>query len=222
MATENNVHPWLTEYKASKEKRLEEAQKSANTMATVAGIIATASALVVAGSIASGNGLEALQSGGTTIAMAALALSNASLSTSYKDELGTLKETKPNELFTIKTKLETLRYQLERKETNRGMNYTVASGFLVTSIAHVLEILEMRDPLNLATGISSAAITAIVSFMYYKLAQKYKSIIKSDKDRIAELIDEQELDELSKQPIPELAETQPGEEPMVLRLEDKK
>ena len=58
--------------------------------------------------------------------------------------------------------------------------------------------------------------------MYYKLAQKYKSIIKSDKDRIAELIDEQELDELSKQPIPELAESQPGEEPMVLRLEDKK
>ena len=180
-------------------------------MATVAGIVATASALVVAGSIASGNGLEALQSGGTTIAMAALALSNASLSTSYKDELGTLKETKPNEFFTIKTRLETLRNQLERKETNRGMNYTVASGFLITSIGHVLEILEMRDSLNLATGISSAALTAILSFMYYKSAQKYKSIIKSDKDRIAELIDEQEL-----------AKAQPGEEPMVLRLEDKK
>ena len=211
MATENNIHPWITEYKEAKEKMLEEAQKSANTMATVAGIIATASALVVAGSIARGNGLEALQTGGTTIAIAALALSNASLSTSYKDELGTLRETKPNELFTIKTRLETLRNQLERNETNQGMDYTIASGFIVTSITHVLEILEMRDPLNLATGISAAAITAIVSFMYYKLAQKYKSIIKSNKDRIDELIDEQEL-----------AETQPGEEPKVLRLEDKK
>ena len=127
MATENNIHPWITEYKEAKEKMLEEAQKNANTMATVAGIIATASALVVAGSIARGNGLEALQTGGTTIAIAALALSNASLSTSYKDELGTLRETKPNELFTIKTRLETNRVseELINFYKNKGIFYKI-------------------------------------------------------------------------------------------------
>lgn len=210
MATPKTIHTWLTEYKAEKEKMLESSIKSTNAMSTISGVVATLSALVVVGNLAIGNNLEALQTGGTMAAMTACALSNSSISNSYKDELATLRETNPNSLLTIKQRLETLRYQLERNETMLGMGYTIASGFIVTSVAHVLEILEMRDPLNLATGISAAALTAIVSFMYYKLAQNYKSIIKSNKDRIAELIDEQEL-----------AETQPGEEPKVLRLEDK-
>ncbi len=226
MATPKTIHTWLTEYKAEKEKMLESSIKSTNAMSTISGVVATLSALVVAGNLAIGNNLEALQTGGTMAAMAACALSNSSISNSYKDELATLRETNPNSLLTIKQRLETLRYQLERNETMLGMGYLVSGGFMTSALAHIAELLTLPDPANIAANISGAALASLVSIMYIKSIKSYKATIQSNKERISSLEEEQELEELSKKPIPELIEQEEslaiesstGEQPKILQL----
>ena len=70
----------------SRIKRLQNDIKRCNVFATVSGVVATLSSLVVAGNIVTGNGLEALQVGGSTAAMAAYVLCYSKMSNTYKEE----------------------------------------------------------------------------------------------------------------------------------------
>ena len=93
---------WYTNYK---EEQLNRDIKRCKAFAVTSGAVSTLSALVVAGNIVVGNGLEALQVGGATAALFSYLISYSQMGDTYKKELKYIQETQHNKLYTIKDKL---------------------------------------------------------------------------------------------------------------------
>ncbi len=223
---ENNFATW---YKESKEKRLEQDIKRCKAFSITSGVVASLSALVVAGNIVAGNGLEALQVGGSTAAMFGYLMCYSQMESIHKKELAESKEKQPTPKNFIKDRLETLKYQLEICDTQLNMAYLVSGSFYASTLGHILELLSMPSAPEIASCITGAALSALVATLYLKLIKSHKITKECRKAEIDGLEEMQKLEEMSKEPIPELIEGQgtlaleaPKEEeqPKILVLED--
>lgn len=226
MEEKEQIKDWYAEYK---EKKLERDIKRCNAFAIVSGTVATLSSLILAGNLALGSGLEALQVGGSTIAMAAYTICYSKMSTSYKDEQKAFQERTKNPKGFIKDRLETLRHELEISETWLNMDYLVTGGFYLSSLGHIIELLSMPSAPQIVSSITGAALSGLVATLYLKLIKAHKITTQSKKTEIEGLEELEELERLAKEPIPELIEQEgvleleaPAEEetPKILQLED--
>lgn len=217
---------WYTNYK---EEQLNRDIKRCKAFAVTSGVVSTLSALVVAGNIVIGNGLEALQVGGATAALFSYLISYSQMGDTYKKELKYIQERQPNQGYTIKDKLEALRTQLEINKTQLTMQYLASGSFYASALGHVLELLTIPDAPQMIACVTGAALSALVATLNLVYSKKQKTYIALKENDIEQLEAEQKLEEESKQPIPELIEQEgvleleaPTEEetPKILQLED--
>lgn len=217
---------WYTNYK---EEQLNRDIRRCNAFAITSGAVSTLSALVVAGNIVVGNGLEALQVGGATAALFSYLICYSQMGDTYKKELKSVQERKPNQGYTIKDKLESLRTQLEINKTQLNMEYLVSGSFFASALGHVIELLTIPDAPQMIACVTGAALASLVATLNLVYSKKQKMYIALKQNDLEQLEAEQELEEASKQPIPELVEPQdalvvetPTEEetPKILQLED--
>lgn len=222
-----NIKDWYSDYK---EKKLEKDIKRCKTFAVVSGAVASLSALVVAGNVVLGNGLEALQVGGTTAAMFGYLIGYSQMEGIYKREQKSFSDRQAKKPSFVKDRLETLKYQLEVYKSSLGMEYLVAGSFYISSFAHIIELLSMPSATEMVTSITGAALAALVGTLYIALIKSHRNSIKIAETEKANLEEIYELEEMSKKPIPELIENDskleleaPKEEtevPKILRLEE--
>lgn len=219
-----NLKNWYTDYK---KELLDKDIKRCGTYATISGAVAALSSLIVAGNLVVGNNIEALQVGGATAAMFAYTICYSKMSDTYKTEKNSLEEN--IEKSPIKQRLETLKYQLEIAETQLGLNYLVGGSFLVSAIAHVIELLSMPSAPEIVSNVTCATLGALVGTLNLMITKRQKTRIQSNKEETASLEQADELDEMSKKPILELVEPQEAlevdvkieeEHPNILRLEN--
>ena len=219
---------WYTNYK---EEQLNRDIKRCNAFAVTSGTVSALSALVVAGNIVVGNGLEALQVGGATAALFAYLICYSQMGDTYKRELKSIQERKPNQGYSIKDKLESLKTQLEINKTQLNMEYLVSGSFYASAIGHILELLTIPNAPQMVACVTGAALASLVATLNLVFSKKQKMYIALKQNELERLEEEQELEEASKQPIPELIEQEgvlqleaPTEEetPKVLHLEETK
>lgn len=224
---EKQIQPTNDWYKEFKEKQLDSDIKRCNAFATVSGVVASISALVVAGNIVVGNSLEALQVGGATAAMFGYAICYSKMGDTYKLEKKSLEKLSTASL--TKNKLESLKSQLEIAETQLSLNYLVGGSFITSAIAHVIELLTIPSAPEMITSVTCASLAALVGALNFMVTKRQKTRIALNKEQISSLEEEYELEEQSKQPIPELVEPEaileldaPSEEeqPKILQLEE--
>lgn len=217
---------WYTNYK---EEQLNRDIKRCNAFAVTSGAVSTLSALVVAGNIVVGNGLEALQVGGATAALFSYLICYSQMGETYKKELKYIQERKANQGYSIKDKLEALKTQLEINKTHLNMEYLVSGSFYASALGHVIELLTIPDASQMIACVTGAALASLVATLNLLFSKRQKMYIALKQNELERLEAEQELDEASKEPIPELIEQQgtleleaPTEEeqPKILQLED--
>ena len=218
---------WYIEYK---EKQLEKDIKRCNAFAVASGVVASLSALVVAGNIVVGNGLEVLQVGGSTAAMFGYLLTYTQMGNIYKKEQKDFPERTKNPQGFVKDRLAVLRHQLELVKTQLSMDYLVAGSFYATTLGHVIELLTIPDAPQMVSNITGAALSALVATLYLKISKTHRINAKVKASEIEGLEAIEELEEEAKKPIPELIEreevlelTAPQEEPVeqqILQLEN--
>ena len=226
MEEKEQIKDWYTEYK---EKKLERDIKRCKAFAITSGAVSTLSALVVAGNIVVGNGLEALQVGGATAALFSYLICYSQMGDTYKKELKSVQERKPNQGYTKKDKLESLRSQLEINKTQLNMEYLVSGSFFASALGHVIELLTIPDAPQMIACVTGAALASLVATLNLVYSKKQKMYIALKQNDLEQLEAEQELEEESKQPIPELIEPQDAlvvetpteeEQPKILKLEE--
>ena len=226
MEEKEQIKDWYTEYK---EKKLERDIKRCKAFAITSGAVSTLSALVVAGNIVVGNGLEALQVGGATAALFSYLICYSQMGDTYKKELKYIQERQPNQGYTIKDKLEALRTQLEINKTQLNMDYLVSGSFYASALGHVIELLTIPDAPQMIACVTGAALASLVATLNLLFSKKQKTYIALKQNDLEQLESEQELEEESKQTIPELVEPQDAlvvetpteeEQPKILKLEE--
>ena len=217
---------WYTNYK---EEQLNRDIKRCNAFAVTSGAVSTLSALVVAGNIVVGNGLEALQVGGATAALFSYLICYSQMGETYKKELKYIQERKTNQGYSIKDKLEALKTQLEINKTHLNMEYLVSGSFYASALGHVIELLTIPDASQMIACVTGAALASLVATLNLLFSKRQKMYIALKQNELERLEAEQELDEASKEPIPELIEQHgtleleaPTEEEQlkILQLED--
>ena len=217
-------------YREYKEEQLERDIKRCKTFAVVTGTIATLSSLVVAGNIALGNGLEVLQAGGTTAAMAACSFGYSRQKSIYKKELKELKDSEQAPKSFARERLATLKSELKINQTWLGMDCLVAGSFYTSALGHILEIISMPGQPQMITGIVGAALSALAGTMYLDLLKNHRQVIKSNLAETASLEKLIELEEQKKSQnasMPELivadgvieVDIQIEDQPKILQLE---
>ena len=227
MAETEQMNNWYREYK---EKQLDRDIKKCKTFAIASGTVAALSSLVVAGDIAIGNGLEVLQVGGTTAAMASYLIGYSKLKSIYEKEQKDLKETEPKSF--ARARLATLKSELEINKTWLGMDYLVAGSFYTSALGHILEIVSMPGEPQMITGIVGAALSALVGTLYLGLTKTHKKNIKSNPVETTSLERLIELEEKNKEPktsMPELivadgvieVDTQIEDQPQILQSKNQ-
>lgn len=222
--TNKPITNWYAEYK---EKQLTNDIKRCNAYATVSGVIAALSALVVAGNLVVGNSLEAIQVGGATAAMFGYTICYSKMGDTYKQEKKSFEE--QQETSYLKNRLETLKYQLEIAETQLNLNYLVGGSFIASAIAHVIELLTIPSAPEIVSNVTCATLGALVGTLNLLITKRQKIRIELNKDETTRLEEEYELEQISKQPIPELIEPEEvleldvpteDEQPKILQLEE--
>ena len=214
-------------YKEYKSKRIENDIKRCGAFAVTSGVLASLSALVVAGNVVVGNNIEAFQVGGAAAALFGYALCYSKMGDTYKKEKKSFEE-QPQQTSFLKERLETLKYQLEIAETQLSLNYLVGGSFIASSIAHVIELISMPSAPEIIGNITCASLGALVGTLNLLMVKKQKFRITANQEETTCLEEAYKLEEMSKQPIPELVEPQDTlvleapteEEPKILQLEE--
>lgn len=194
----------FNEYKI---RSLENDTKTNKTIATLAGATASLAAIVALGNVATGNELIALQNCGTTAAMLGYVvgyIKKIKLNNIEKNRL----ESKQDEPTTAKDKLIELKHTIEQTKNSLSMSTTAGIGFGVTTLANMALLSEGHY-----TAVGAMLLSGTVSVLDIMLALQQSKKIKSDTKR-AELLEE--LDEISKESIPELIES-PEDEKRLLK-----
>ena len=204
---EEQINQMKNDYKEYKTQRIEKDIKRCGAFATTSGALASLSALVVAGNILLGNGLEAIQVGGTTVALFAYELCYSKMGDTYKKEKKSFEE-QPQQTSFLKERLETLKYQLEIAETQLSLNYLVGGSFIFSSVAHVIELISMPSSPEIIGNITCATLGALVGILNLMMTKRQKFRITAHKEETTCLEEAYKLEQMSKEPIPELVEPQ--------------
>ena len=178
---------WYTEYK---ENKLKNDIKRCNSIAVAAGSVATLSSLIVAGNLVLGNGIEALQTGGSMAAMVCYVVGNLKMKESYKKDLAATLDEKENPKTFLASRLETLKYELEIYKTSLTMDKLVAGGFYLSTLGHILELISIPTAPAMVTSIACSALSGFVATMYLLLTKQHKKLIKraeEESEKIGEI-----------------------------------
>lgn len=110
--------------------------KQSHVMAAIAGATASASALIAIASLGMGQEYNALQSTGSTIAMAAYTIGNIQRIKEYRSQRTILKNKDKNtsEFDYLKERLEQLKFHIASCANTFTMNLISGLGFLITAI----------------------------------------------------------------------------------------
>lgn len=188
-------------------KSLENDSKTSKTLAAISGATASLATIVTIGNFATGNDFIALQNLGTTVAMAGYVIGYLNKARLNNKEVTRLEEIK-DKPDSPEDRITELKNTITQTKNSLAMSTTAAVGFGVSTIANMALIDE-----GYYSAIGAMFLTGTISLLDALLSFQHSKKIKENKSRLSLLED---LEEASKEPIPELIET-PEDEKRLLK-----
>ncbi len=142
---------------------LEKELESAKTLAITSGAVASLSTVLIASSLAFGDVLQAIQTGGTAVAMASYVYGYHKGKKLINEEINLRKET--NSLGSVKKSLEILKIELAKLNNTKGMATAACSGFLINALAHLAELIMFQEQAGYASSIISIFLSGTVAIL---------------------------------------------------------
>ncbi len=133
------------------------------TLAIVSGTVVSLSTILIAGSLVFGDGLQAIQTGGTAIAMGGYVYGYNKSKKLINKELELRKELKG--IKKIKDRLEIVKIELEKLNNTKAMASTACTGFLINALAHIAELIMFADSSQYVPSIISILLSGTVAIL---------------------------------------------------------
>ncbi len=164
---------------------LENEIKMSKPLAIVSGAVASLSALIVAGNLLVNNPVEALQTGGNVVAMAGYAYGYTKAISLTKKQIDNKKNiTNENGISTVKENLEYLKLELAKLHNTKNMAITASTGFGVTALAHLAEIIMMPSPAAYISSSIGIILAGTVAVLDAWLAIQQNTRIKTKQNEV--------------------------------------
>lgn len=192
----------MKDYNEYRIKQLDRDFQTNKTLATLAGATASLATLVTIGSYVLGNDLIALQNMGTTAAMIGYVVGYTRKNKFNNREKQRIMDNQGKE-NTQKERLIELKEKISNIKNNIGMSSTASLGFGLTTLANMAMLAEGN---YMAVG--AILLSGTVTALDVLLTSKHIKDLKDNKKRLSLLED---IDEVSKEPIPELIESKEDE-----------
>lgn len=193
-------------YNEYKINSLEKDTKVSKKLAIVSGTVLSLAAIVVGGNLAIDNNLVALQNTGTMIAMGGYTIGYLKKAKLNNIEATRLKN-KTDVQITAKDQLLELKEKIEETKNSLLMSSTAGLGFGISTLANIALVDE-----GSYAAIGAMLLTGTISILDILLAFQQSKRLKAEKNRY-ELLED--LETLSKEPIPELIESKEDERRLI-------
>lgn len=183
-------------------KSLENDSKTSKTLAAISGATASLATIVTIGNFATGNDFIALQNLGTTVAMAGYVIGYLNKARLNNKEVTRLEEIK-DKPDSPEDKITELKNTITQTKNSLAMSTTAAVGFGISTLANMALLSD-----GYYSAVGAMLLTGTISVLDILLSFQHAKKLKATKERLSLLED---LDETSKEPIPELIESKEDE-----------
>lgn len=183
-------------------KSLENDSKTSKTLAAISGATASLATIVTIGNFATGNDLIALQNLGTTVAMAGYVIGYLNKTRLNNKEVTRLEEIK-DKPDSPEDRITELKNTITQTKNSLAMSTTAAVGFGISTLANMALLSD-----GYYSAVGAMLLTGTISVLDILLSFQHAKKLKATKERLSLLED---LDETSKEPIPELIESKEDE-----------
>ena len=192
----------MKDFNEYKIKQLDGDNKTSQTLATLAGTTASLATIITIGNFIVGNELVALQNVGISAAMVGYVVGYTRRIKLNNTEKQRITEN-PDKYNSPKDRLVEMKEKIQHIKNNLGMSTTASIGLGLTTLANMALLAEGN---NIAVG--AMLLSGTVTALDVLLTSKHIKDLKDTKKRLSLLED---IDEISKQPIPELIESKEDE-----------
>lgn len=183
-------------------KSLENDSKTSKTLAAISGATASLATIVTIGNFATGNDFIALQNLGTTVAMAGYVIGYLNKARLNNKEVTRLEEIK-DKPDSPEDRITELKNTITQTKNSLAMSTTAAVGFGISTLANMALLSD-----GYYSAVGAMLLTGTISVLDILLSFQHAKKLKATKERLNLLED---LDETSKEPIPELIESKEDE-----------
>ena len=183
-------------------KSLENDSKTSKTLAAISGATASLATVVTIGNFATGNDFIALQNLGTTVAMAGFVIGYLNKARLNNKEVTRLEEIK-DKPDSPEDRITELKNTITQTKNSLAISTTAAVGFGISTLANMALLSD-----GYYSAVGAMLLTGTISVLDILLSFQHAKKLKATKKRVSLLED---LDETSKQPIPELIESKEDE-----------
>lgn len=183
-------------------KSLENDSKTSKTLAAISGATASLATVVTIGNFATGNDFIALQNLGTTVAMAGYVIGYLNKARLNNKEVTRLEEIK-DKPDSPEDRITELKNTIAQTKNSLAMSTTAAVGFGISTLANMALLSD-----GYYSAVGAMLLTGTISVLDILLSFQHAKKLKATKERLSLLED---LDETSKEPIPELIESKEDE-----------
>lgn len=183
-------------------KSLENDSKTSKTLAAISGATASLATIVTIGNFATGNDFIALQNLGTTVAMAGYVIGYLNKARLNNKEVTRLEEIK-DKPDSPEDRITELKNTITQTKNSLAMSTTAAVGFGISTLANMALLSD-----GYYSAVGAMLLTGTISVLDILLSFQHAKKLKATKERLSLLED---LDETSKEPIPELIESKEDE-----------
>lgn len=183
-------------------KSLENDSKTSKTLAAISGATASLATIVTIGNFATGNDFIALQNLGTTVAMAGYVIGYLNKARLNNKEVTRLEEIK-DKPDSPEDRITELKNTITQTKNSLAMSTTAAVGFGISTLANMALLSD-----GYYSAVGAMLLTGTISVLDILLSFQHAKKLKATKERVSLLED---LDETSKEPIPELIESKEDE-----------
>lgn len=183
-------------------KSLENDSKTSKTLAAISGATASLATIVTIGNFATGNDFIALQNLGTTVAMAGYVIGYLNKARLNNKEVTRLEEIK-DKPDSPEDRITELKNTIAQTKNSLAMSTTAAVGFGISTLANMALLSD-----GYYSAVGAMLLTGTISVLDILLSFQHAKKLKATKERLSLLED---LDETSKEPIPELIESKEDE-----------
>ncbi len=192
----------MKDFNEYKIKQLDGDNKTSQTLATLAGTTASLATIITIGNFIVGNELVALQNVGISAAMVGYVVGYTRRIKLNNTEKQRITEN-PDKCNSTKDRLVEMKEKIQHIKNNLGMSTTASIGLGLTTLANMALLAEGN---NIAVG--AMLLSGTVTALDVLLTSKHIKDLKDKKKRLSLLED---IDEISKQPVPELIESKEDE-----------
>lgn len=183
-------------------KSLENDSKTSKTLAAISGATASLATIVTFGNFATGNDFIALQNLGTTVAMAGYVIGYLNKTRLNNKEVTRLEEIK-DKPDSPEDRITELKNTITQTKNSLAMSTTASVGFGISTLANMALLSD-----GYYSAVGAMLLTGTISVLDILLSFQHAKKLKATKERVSLLED---LDETSKEPIPELIESKEDE-----------